>query len=93
MFTKIVCLILAIHSILGQRHHATVTVVHAFTKNLEKIAREADILVTAAGVPNLVRGSWLKPGAIVVDVGINPIEVTFYFLSEGCYYFYFKSML
>ncbi|GFP87385.1 bifunctional protein fold 1 mitochondrial [Phtheirospermum japonicum] len=60
--------------LLLQRHHATVTVVHAFTKNLEKIAREADILVSAAGVPDLVRGSWLKPGAVVVDVGINPIE-------------------
>ncbi|CAA0836172.1 Bifunctional protein FolD 1- mitochondrial [Striga hermonthica] len=61
-------------SLLLQRHHATVTVVHAYTKNLEKIAREADILVTAAGVPNLVRGSWLKPGAVVVDVGTNPVE-------------------
>ncbi|KAL3615839.1 hypothetical protein CASFOL_040133 [Castilleja foliolosa] len=60
--------------LLLQRHHATVTVVHAFTKNLEKIAREADILVSAAGVPDLVRGSWLKPGAVVVDVGINPVE-------------------
>ncbi|KAI3472960.1 hypothetical protein Pfo_030357 [Paulownia fortunei] len=61
-------------SLLLQRHHATVTVLHAFTKNPEKIAREADILVTAAGVPNLVRGSWLKPGAVIVDVGTNPVE-------------------
>ncbi|GER55689.1 bifunctional protein folD [Striga asiatica] len=61
-------------TILGQRHHATVTVVHAYSKNLEKITREADILVTAAGVPNLVRGSWLKPDAVVVDVGTNPVE-------------------
>ncbi|KAL1545360.1 Bifunctional protein FolD 1, mitochondrial [Salvia divinorum] len=61
-------------SLLLQRHHATVTVLDALTKNPEKIAREADILVTAAGVPDLVRGSWLKPGAVVLDVGTNPIE-------------------
>lgn len=60
--------------LLLQRHHATVTVVHAFTKNPEEITREADIVVTAAGVPNLVRGSWLKPGAVVIDVGTHPIE-------------------
>ncbi|KAL2541291.1 Bifunctional protein FolD 1 [Abeliophyllum distichum] len=61
-------------SLLLQRHHATVTIIHAYTRNPDKIAREADILITAAGVPNLVRGSWLKPGAIVVDVGTNPVE-------------------
>ncbi|XP_015085542.1 bifunctional protein FolD 1, mitochondrial-like isoform X10 [Solanum pennellii] len=57
-----------------QRHHATVSIVHAYSENPEIITREADILVAAAGVPNLVRGSWLKPGAVVLDVGINPIE-------------------
>ncbi|XP_033509773.1 bifunctional protein FolD 1, mitochondrial isoform X1 [Nicotiana tomentosiformis] len=57
-----------------QRHHATVSIVHAYSENPEMITREADILVAAAGVPNLVRGSWLKPGAVVLDVGINPIE-------------------
>lgn len=62
--------------LIGQRHHATVTVLDALTKNPEKIACDADILVTAAGVPDLVRGSWLKPGAVVVDVGTNPIEVS-----------------
>lgn len=61
-------------SLLLQRHHATVTIVHAFTKNPEQIAREADIVVTAAGVPNLVRGNWLKPGAAVIDVGTFPVE-------------------
>lgn len=74
------------YSIPGQRHHATVTVLHAFTKNPEKIACEADILVTAAGVPNLVRGSWLKPGAVIVDVGTNPVEVTLYFLNNISFY-------
>ncbi|KAG2686275.1 hypothetical protein I3843_10G159700 [Carya illinoinensis] len=61
-------------SLLLQRHHATVSIVHAFTKNPEQITCEADIVVTAAGVPNLVRGNWLKPGAVVIDVGTNPIE-------------------
>ncbi|XP_059639878.1 bifunctional protein FolD 1, mitochondrial-like isoform X2 [Cornus florida] len=61
-------------SLLLQRHHATVSIVHAFTKNPEQITSKADIVVTAAGVPNLVRGNWLKPGAIVIDVGTNPIE-------------------
>ncbi|KAI4365579.1 hypothetical protein MLD38_021550 [Melastoma candidum] len=60
--------------LLLQRHHATVSVVHAFTKNPEEITRDADIVVSAAGVPNLVRGSWLKPGAVVIDVGTHPIE-------------------
>ncbi|KAK4775897.1 hypothetical protein SAY87_023858 [Trapa incisa] len=60
--------------LLLQRHHATVSVVHAFTKNPEVITRDADIVISAAGVPNLVRGSWLKPGAIVIDVGTFPVE-------------------
>ena len=49
--------------------------VHALTENPEHITREADIVITAAGVPNLIRGRWLKPGAVVIDVGTNPIEV------------------
>ncbi|KAL6655824.1 hypothetical protein ACP70R_006650 [Stipagrostis hirtigluma subsp. patula] len=61
-------------SLLLQRHHATVSVVHAFTTNPEAITRESDIVISAAGVANLVRGSWLKKGAVVIDVGTNPIE-------------------
>lgn len=61
-------------SLLLQRHHATVSIVHAFTRDPEEITREADIVVTAAGVPNLIRGHWLKPGAVVIDVGTNPVE-------------------
>ncbi|KAG9443396.1 hypothetical protein H6P81_014736 [Aristolochia fimbriata] len=61
-------------SLLLQRHHATVSIIHAFTNNPELITQEADIVVSAAGVPNLVRGSWLKPGAIVIDVGTNAVE-------------------
>uniref|UniRef100_A0A1D1ZJ09 Bifunctional protein FolD n=1 Tax=Anthurium amnicola TaxID=1678845 RepID=A0A1D1ZJ09_9ARAE len=61
-------------SLLLQRHHATVSIVHALTKNPEEITRGADIVISAAGVANLVRSNWLKPGAIVIDVGTNPIE-------------------
>ena len=50
---------------------ATVTVCHRFTADLEHHVREADILVVAVGKPNLVHGDWIKPGATVVDVGIN----------------------
>lgn len=48
---------------------------HAFSKDPEHITREADIVVAAAGIPNLVRGSWLKRGAVVIDVGTCPVEV------------------
>ncbi|XP_027335313.1 bifunctional protein FolD 1, mitochondrial [Abrus precatorius] len=61
-------------SLLLQRHHATVTVVHAFTENPQHITSEADIVVSAAGVPKLVRGNWIKPGATVIDVGTTPVE-------------------
>lgn len=49
----------------------TVTIAHSKTKNTPDLARESDILIAAAGVPELVRGNWIKPGATVVDVGIN----------------------
>ena len=50
---------------------ATTTVTHRFTPDLEHHVREAEILIAAAGKPGLVRGEWIRPGAIVVDVGIN----------------------
>jgi methylenetetrahydrofolate dehydrogenase (NADP+)/methenyltetrahydrofolate cyclohydrolase len=53
----------------------TVTVTHILTRNLADIVRTADIVVVAAGSPGLVRGDWVKPGAIVIDVGINRIFV------------------
>jgi len=52
----------------------TVTVAHSRTKNIEAVVRDADIVVAAVGVPELVKGSWIKPGATVIDVGINRIE-------------------
>jgi methylenetetrahydrofolate dehydrogenase (NADP+) / methenyltetrahydrofolate cyclohydrolase len=50
---------------------ATVTVAHSRTRDLPALCRSADILVAAVGVPELVRGDWIKPGAAVIDVGIN----------------------
>ncbi|MEZ5859587.1 MAG: bifunctional methylenetetrahydrofolate dehydrogenase/methenyltetrahydrofolate cyclohydrolase FolD [Geminicoccaceae bacterium] len=52
----------------------TVTVAHSRTRDLADVCRRADILVAAVGRPGLVRGSWVKPGAAVIDVGINRIE-------------------
>ncbi|CAN5486733.1 bifunctional methylenetetrahydrofolate dehydrogenase/methenyltetrahydrofolate cyclohydrolase FolD [soil metagenome] len=53
----------------------TVTVTHILTRDLPSIVLRADIVVAAAGSPGLVRGSWVKPGAIVIDVGINRIAL------------------
>ena len=50
---------------------ATTTVCHRFTDNLEKFVGEADILVAAVGKPGIIKGEWVKPGATVIDVGIN----------------------
>jgi methylenetetrahydrofolate dehydrogenase (NADP+)/methenyltetrahydrofolate cyclohydrolase len=48
-----------------------VTVSHRFTHNLEEHVRSADLLISAIGKPGVIRSEWIKPGAIVVDVGIN----------------------
>jgi methylenetetrahydrofolate dehydrogenase (NADP+)/methenyltetrahydrofolate cyclohydrolase len=53
--------------------NCTVTIAHSKTRDLAAVCREADILVAAVGQPELVRGSWIKPGAIVLDVGMNRI--------------------
>jgi methylenetetrahydrofolate dehydrogenase (NADP+)/methenyltetrahydrofolate cyclohydrolase len=53
---------------------ATVTVTHRFTKDLESHVRVADVLIAAAGKPELVKGEWIKPGAVVIDVGINRLD-------------------
>ncbi len=50
---------------------ATVTVCHRFTRDLAEQVRRAELVVAAAGKPGLVRGEWIRPGAVVVDVGIN----------------------
>ena len=53
---------------------ATVTVAHSRTQELEAVCKEADVLVAAVGRPDMVKADWVKPGAIVVDVGINRVE-------------------
>jgi methylenetetrahydrofolate dehydrogenase (NADP+)/methenyltetrahydrofolate cyclohydrolase len=60
-------------SMLLLEREATVTVTHIETKDLPDVARKADIIVAAAGAPHLVRGYWVKPGAVVIDVGITRI--------------------
>lgn len=52
----------------------TVTTVHSKSNNIEKIVKEADIIIAAVGIPNLVNENWVKKGAIVIDVGINRIN-------------------
>ena len=50
------------------------TIAHSKTKNLPEAIRQADILIAAVGKPEMVRGSWLKPGCVIVDVGINAVD-------------------
>jgi methylenetetrahydrofolate dehydrogenase (NADP+) / methenyltetrahydrofolate cyclohydrolase len=54
--------------------HATVSTAHTHTHDLAALTREADLLVVAAGVPGLINGSMIKPGAVVVDIGINVVD-------------------
>ncbi len=56
------------------RRNATVTICHSYSRDLPGITRQADVLIVAAGEPEFVRGDWVKPGAVVIDVGINRIE-------------------
>jgi methylenetetrahydrofolate dehydrogenase (NADP+)/methenyltetrahydrofolate cyclohydrolase len=55
--------------------NATVTVCHSRTNDLPGVVRGADIVVAAVGRANMIRGDWIKPGAVVIDVGINRVEV------------------
>ena len=54
--------------------NGTVTICHSRTRNLEEVCRRADILVSAIGKPGFIRGSFIKPGAVVIDVGTNRLE-------------------
>ena len=56
------------------RDSCTVTIAHSRTKDIEAVCREADILVAAVGRPQMITGDWVKPGATVIDVGINRID-------------------
>jgi len=56
------------------RENATVTICHSRTKDLPAVTRQADIVVFAVGRPEMARGDWIKPGAVVIDVGVNRVE-------------------
>ena len=61
-------------ALLGQKGaDATVTLCHSRTQDIRAFCREADILVAALGIPQFVKGDWIKPGAVVIDVGINRV--------------------
>jgi methylenetetrahydrofolate dehydrogenase (NADP+)/methenyltetrahydrofolate cyclohydrolase len=55
------------------RENCTVTIAHSRTRDLHSVVKGADLVVAAVGIPEMVRGDWIKPGAIVIDVGINRI--------------------
>ncbi|MEW5922042.1 MAG: bifunctional 5,10-methylenetetrahydrofolate dehydrogenase/5,10-methenyltetrahydrofolate cyclohydrolase [Bacillota bacterium] len=61
-------------SLLMLRRNASLTICHSYTEDLPAICREADILVAAIGKPGYVKGDWIKPGAIVIDVGVTQID-------------------
>lgn len=56
------------------RENATVTVCHSRTVNLDAVCREADILCAGVGRAQMIKGDWIKPGAVVIDFGFNPLE-------------------
>jgi methylenetetrahydrofolate dehydrogenase (NADP+) / methenyltetrahydrofolate cyclohydrolase len=55
------------------REHCTVTIAHSRTTNIEDVVKRADLVVAAVGIPEMVKGSWIKPGATIIDVGINRV--------------------
>jgi 5,10-methylene-tetrahydrofolate dehydrogenase/methenyl tetrahydrofolate cyclohydrolase len=57
------------------QENATVTIVHSRTQNIADVVRQADILIAAIGRTEMVRGDWIKPGAAVIDVGINGVPL------------------
>ena len=60
-------------ALLLQQANATVTLCHSRTRDLAAFCRMADVLVAAVGVPRLVKGDWVKPGAAVIDVGVSEV--------------------
>jgi len=59
--------------------NASVSLLHSRTPSLEPFLSDADIVVAAVGKPGVVRGEWLKPGCVVIDVGTNAVEGPFFF--------------
>ena len=61
-------------ALLLMQRNATVTIAHSRTKDIEAVVGRADIVVAAVGRAEMVKGSWIKPGAVVIDVGINSVD-------------------
>jgi len=59
--------------LVAKNSNATVTIAHSRSKDLPAICRRADILIAAVGRPEMVKADWVKPGAVVIDVGINRV--------------------
>jgi len=60
-------------AIMCLQQHATVTICHSRTKNLAEVVRGADVVIAAVGVPEMIKGAWIKDGAVVIDVGVNRV--------------------
>jgi methylenetetrahydrofolate dehydrogenase (NADP+)/methenyltetrahydrofolate cyclohydrolase len=58
----------------GEGGNATVTVCHSRTRDLPAVTRQADILIAAIGSAEFVKGDWIRPGAVVIDVGVNRVD-------------------
>jgi methylenetetrahydrofolate dehydrogenase (NADP+)/methenyltetrahydrofolate cyclohydrolase len=56
------------------KEHATVTICHSRTADLPGVCRSADVLVAAVGKAEMIKGDWVKPGAVVIDVGVNRLD-------------------
>ena len=63
-------------AMLLQRRDATVTVVHSRTPNGQQLCSQADIVIAACGKAEMITGDWIKEGAVVIDVGINAVDVS-----------------
>jgi len=61
-------------SVMLLEKHATVTICHSRTRDLAEVCRTADVLVAAVGKAGMIKGDWIKPGAVVIDVGTNKVE-------------------
>ena len=61
-------------AMLLEQANCTVTVCHSRTQDLEAVVRRSDIVVAAVGVPKMIKGSWIKEGAVVIDVGVNRLD-------------------
>ncbi len=61
-------------SLMLQAQNATVTMCHSRTRDLAALCREADIVIAAVGVPRMVKADWIRPGAVVIDVGVSEVD-------------------